>query len=50
MSSGQLGGYQRAFLSSMEFIILTRRIRGHLQTLYCVVGDFSHVDAVEYER
>ena len=23
---------------------------GHLQTGYCVVGDFSQVDKVEYER
>ncbi|PSR74903.1 hypothetical protein PHLCEN_2v9437, partial [Hermanssonia centrifuga] len=23
---------------------------GHFQTAYCVVGDFSHVDGVEYER
>ncbi|KAI0082681.1 AB-hydrolase YheT [Panus rudis PR-1116 ss-1] len=23
---------------------------GHLQTLYCVVGDFSNVDKVEYDR
>lgn len=23
---------------------------GHLQTLYCVIGDFSRVDQVEYDR
>jgi hypothetical protein len=29
---------------------LTNAISGHMQTLYCVLGDFSKIDKIVYER
>lgn len=38
----------------MTFVIRPREmlidVSGHLQTMYCVVGNFTKVDKVEYKR
>ena len=46
------GGYSSAYILSFPFLMLIHYYKrsGHLQTLYCVIGDFSKVDKVEYDR
>ena len=52
MSLRKRGGCQGEFqlTSDLGTLINIFVARGNLQTGYCVVGDFSQVDKVEYDR
>ena len=46
----KLGGCLGGFAHYSVKITIIAIIRGHLQTIYCVVGNFTKVDAVIYKR